>query len=448
MCCVATISPQAHCTHTVTAVILEKLINVFFIRIIGFVLFLLTVLTLTVVEFSPKVTQQATEQLNQADTVNQLLKQVNEALGARDKRHQLFITKPQLESLVGVLQRAVPTVKGEVKLQPAHADLNLSFDLWHSGVFLNTSVRLLPGQALSFDYIRFGDLTLPGNSLLNVLEWMLNTWTKSDIATQARSRITQVALDEQQIFLQMEPIDQLLVQLNQVKDGLFSHSDSQLKQDTAYYLRYISGRELALFDTPQSLLAYLREGMARARERSQDSSATEQNKAVILALAIFVGHHRIANLVGDVQPDPNRALKPKMPAVLFERDDLAKHFIISAALRVIAQDGVSLAIGEFKELMDRADGGSGYSFVDLAADMAGVAFADSATDPKHASQLQSTIASSYDESVIMPSLDELVEGLSKREFERRFSQVDSPQYKAEVDKIRTRIQALSLYTRN
>ena len=62
--------------------------------------------------------------------------------------------------------------------------------------------------------------------------------------------------------------------------------------------------------------------------------------------------------------------------MLAGRRDLLQQFIVSAGLRVLAENGVPMAIGEFKELLDSRSGGSGFSFVDLAADRAGLRFAD------------------------------------------------------------------------
>ena len=249
-----------------------------------------------------------------------------------------------------------------------------------------------------------------------------------------------------ELTLDVGRLDELLSELNVVASNMSISEQTELQQLSAYYLRYLSGREIALSNKPVSLTEYLREGMARAREQSQTSQdAVLHNNAVILALAVYVGHHRVGALVGDIQPDPDRALKPRRGAVLHNRNDLARHFIISAALELMAEQGMSLAIGEFKELMDRGNGGSGYSFVDLAADMSGTEFAKVATNLNTAMDVQNAMARIQSELEIIPPIEGLPEGLSKQAFIEEYQRVDSEAYLKEVKEIKRRISLLPLY---
>ena len=61
------------------------------------------------------------------------------------------------------------------------------------------------------------------------------------------------------------------------------------------------------------------------------------------------------------------------------REDWARHYALSAALAVLEHPLVSDAAGLMKEELDALTHGSGFSFGDLAADRAGVRFADAAT---------------------------------------------------------------------
>ena len=99
-----------------------------------------------------------------------------------------------------------------------------------------------------------------------------------------------------------------------------------------------------------------------AKKRSNYDTAPKENEAAILALAIYAGHHWFAKFVGDVQPKKGEVTLPKAKPTLKFRADLSQHFIFSAAIKILSEQDLSLAIGEFKELMDRGDDGSGYSF--------------------------------------------------------------------------------------
>ena len=404
--------------------------------------------SIAVVQSKPLVTANAPVQLDGADSVNELLAQLKTALSKRKDNHVITLTEIQIESLVGVLQRSVPNFKGMVNVSDLGGTIAFTFSPSDFDIYFNVTGLILPGNTLQIDHVSVGDLSLPGNLVLSALEKGVNYWTESEIATLALTRIDKVAMREGEVSLHLAPLDAFLSELNAVSANLsMDDGNDELETLTAYYLRYIAGRDLTLSARSMPIIEYLREGMARAREQSTTpEEAVFHNKAVILALATLVGHHRVGNLVGDIQPRANKALKPRAPAILKQRNDLARHFIISAALQLLSEEGMSLAIGEFKELMDRGEGGTGYSFVDLAADMAGAEFAKTATHPQYASKVQNDIARIQSDSDIMPDITGLPEGLTKQVFTERYGQVDSEAYISEVREIQRRITSIPLYS--
>ena len=413
-------------------------------------LLMVSAVTITVmaVQSAPLVSSAAPTQLDGADSVNELLAQLQRAFSHREEGHRVTLTETQIESLVGVLQRAVPDFKGIVNITPIGGTISVTYEIKDTGYFVNASALVLPGDELHLAEVQLGDLEIPGSILLSLIERAVNAYTESQVASIALSRVQRVVMQQDELTLEVGPLDSLLSELNVVASNLSVSEEMELETLTAYYLRYISGREIALSNKPVSLIEYLREGMARAREQSETpEQAVLHNKAVILALAAYVGHHRVGNLVGNIQPDADRALKPRRGAVLHERNDLARHFIISAAPELLSEQGMSWAIGEFKELMDRGKGGSGYSFVDLAADMAGTEFAKVATHPQQASSVQNAMARIQYELEIIPGIEGLPEGLNKQAFTAQYGRVDSDEYLKEVDEIKRRINGLPLYSK-
>ena len=407
-----------------------------------------TAVAIMAVQKTPLVASTATTQLDGADSVNELLGQLQRAFSRREEGHQVTLTETQVESLVGVLQRALPDFKGVVNISPIGGTINLTYAIQDTGYFVNASALVLPGNSLRIEQVKIGDLTIPGRYLLRFLERTVNSYTDSEIATIALSRVERVTMKSGELTLDVGRLDALLTELNVVASNMSVDEESELQRLSAYYLRYLSGREIALSTEPVSLIEYLREGMARAREQSETpQDAVLHNKAVILALAVYVGHHRVGTLVGDIQPNADKALKPRRGAVLHNRNDLARHFIISAALELLSEEGMSLAIGEFKELMDRGNGGSGYSFVDLAADMSGNEFAQVATEISTAVDVQNAMARIQSELEIIPAIEGLPEGLSKQAFIDQYERVDSIVYLKEVEEIKRRISLLPLYKR-
>ena len=61
---------------------------------------------------------------------------------------------------------------------------------------------------------------------------------------------------------------------------------------------------------------------------------------------------------------------------LLNRRDLAQHFFLSGYLTAVVGSAAAETAGIAKELADAKSGGSGFSYVDLTADLAGIYFAE------------------------------------------------------------------------
>jgi hypothetical protein len=182
--------------------------------------------------------------------------------------------------------------------------------------------------------------------------------------------------------------------------------------------------------------------MSAEDPQGNSNSATLENEAAIMALAIYAGHRRFSTLFGDlsfvVDPIPTVRKKP----VLANRQDLSLHFIFSAAIKLLSEQGISVAVGEFKELMDRGKGGSGYSFIDLTADMAGANFATLAVDSRTAEQIQNVMSFEANETLFFPSIDGFDEGMNKSQFRKKYSDVGSAEYLEVINEIDKRVSRL------
>lgn len=404
-------------------------------------------LFITAIESYPIVVANSGEQVNQAESVKKLMQQLSASVKNRTNRQNINISQDQLNSLVGFAQRAHEKINGQVQITANSTSVLASYQLPKNpiGQYLNIDILLLPGPGVNLSHVKFGSINVPGNYALGTLVYLANWYTNSDIASQFVQQVESVSMTESNLQLSVRPLDQFLRELNDVKQGLGGGGDEEMRLKTAYYLKQLSLLEIGKSATSQSLAEYIGPVFTLAKNRSIYATAAKENEAAIMALAIFAGHHRFANLVGDVQPMRGKVALPRAKPMLKSRVDLNQHFIFSAAIKILSEQGLSIAIGEFKELMDRSDDGSGYSFVDLAADIAGVEFAVAATTPSSATSVQNRLAGSTDESLFFPSIKGLPEGLSKNEFSLRFTEVDSPEYLKMVRTINNRIAELPIH---
>ena len=178
-----------------------------------------------------------------------------------------------------------------------------------------------------------------------------------------------------------------------------------------------------------------------AYQRSTLNDAIEVNKHVIHTVNAYVNRDGIQRfLSGTVAADTD-----KLSVFLYRRIDMAKHFIASAALSASGNGHLVQKIGEEKELND-AWHGSGFSFIDLAADRAGRYFGEMATaSPQAARKIQKKMAKIQDYRAFMPDVTDLPESLSGQEFEERFQDTDSPAYRRIIQQIDARIAACPIY---
>jgi hypothetical protein len=160
-----------------------------------------------------------------------------------------------------------------------------------------------------------------------------------------------------------------------------------------------------------------------AEDNSHGRDAVGPNRAAILALGVILGETRIATVAqrkidSDSMGD-YRSLRARV--TLRGRNDLSRHFWVSGALKVLTDENRSMAVGLTKELMDAQSGGSGFSFADKAANMAGIRFAELATaNPESARQLQRRIIDGMTADDFCPDVRGLPEGLSRDQFHAEF----------------------------
>lgn len=173
---------------------------------------------------------------------------------------------------------------------------------------------------------------------------------------------------------------------------------------------------------------------AKQSERSGDPVL--ENRALLQALSLYVIGEKLDPLVN---ADRLKQVKPRedVRLTLWGREDLAKHFLVSAGLAVSAGSKLSRFAGLAKEV-DDSNRGSGFSFADLAADRAGEKLGEIAIDSRgQAGRLQEQMGNVKGESEFMPRIDHLPEGIMELEFKKRYTDLDSQTY-AMIDEVITR----------
>ena len=177
-----------------------------------------------------------------------------------------------------------------------------------------------------------------------------------------------------------------------------------------------------------------------ARTRTADhGDPIAENRAVIVILSAYANGNDLSESLS------TETRLPKRGVLLNRRVDTAKHFLGAAVLAMSGQGTLVEVAGLAKELHDTHDG-SGFSFIDLAADEAGAMFGKVAIrSPEKARRIQTLLSASPDEAQFIPGLKDLPESMDPETFAIRFKTIQSPEFAALKQQIGDRIRGLPIY---
>ena len=359
----------------------------------------------------------------------------------------------ELNSAFVLASRTLPGFHGQALIGDNGLSVLLTMPIngFWGDAYLNTQIVVEPSDGpLIIRQVRIGSLNLPGKLALSLVEKVADQVWGSGAGAALLANVRSVTLQPNVVTVELQrPEGFSLGQLKQsglsMYKALFS-SDEQ-RADIEFYYKVAFNYSKANPDA--SLVAYLQLLFRQAHTRTavypeDPERVIRENQAVLLALAQLLGGKNLQLLVNEVKR--NEGIRPPK-VTLARRADLQQHFIYSAAIHLLGSQKISATVGEAKELLDSTGGGSGFSFVDLLADRAGIRFARIATgDVASAKALQEFfMAQDRVELDIFPSKARLPEGIPQALFEEKFKSVNSADYQQMVNEIDRRLNALPLY---
>jgi hypothetical protein len=274
--------------------------------------------------------------------------------------------------------------------------------------------------------LKAGHLPVAAQLVVPVVSCALGTW----IGLAVRYRRAQVTL------LAMTAL------LGLTLWSLLGGVPSKLSSASGDHLLHLTAQASALSGGDGRFALLVESAFAKARRDSAGGDAVLQNRAAILALGIALGHEKIARLAGlGVDADlVRRASAARGNASLRGREDWAGHYLASAALAVLENPFFSDSVGLAKEALDAISRGSGFSFADLAADKAGILFAEAATrNEASARAMQARLQKGFDVEAFFPPVSDLPEGLSPEQFRSQYGAVGGPGYRRMLQEIDRRL---------
>ncbi len=280
--------------------------------------------------------------------------------------------------------------------------------------------------------LRVGELTIPQPMAKWLLTRLLAAFYQTPHYRLVREVIDDIRLENGRLTLRYQWTPELARRARATLVGEGSPAEQAYAQALEQKLASQSRRV--------SLAKLLPPLFALAAARSDTGDPLQENLTLLGVLGAWAERGRTARLLG-VEVEG----LPPFRARLRRREDLARHFLISAMLAAHGGGSLADAAGVYKELSD-ADGGSGFSFVDLLADRAGTRFGLAATaSAEAASRFQARVAAGVSEADLLPAIPALTEGLDLASFRRDYQGVDSPRYREVMAKIERRLDQSPLY---
>lgn len=360
---------------------------------------------------------------------------------APNTTREVRVAGADLETLLNFAARRGIRGSASLDLRQAGADVRYTATLPRLladlgvGRFLNVDARLgtSDGQ-LQVEQVRIGRIPVPGPLFEALLaQYIRHTDLAPEIAL-LRKTVARVAIAPAELTLTYVWQPELLDSARKLAIGPAEQQRlaAAQQQFVAAIGRTAPGsRKLALADVLGPLLQQA--GAQAGADRGQ------AYRDVLLVTALHLSGRNIAALI----PDAARWPRPRpVTLTLRERGDLAQHFAISAAIAAHAGEPLAKAIGLEKEI-DDAQRGSGFSFVDLAADRAGTRLGQLAA--RSPERLAAAVAAGLTDAALLPSIDGLPEHMMADEFRRRFGSPEAPAYRQMSDEIDRRIAALALF---
>ncbi len=163
--------------------------------------------------------------------------------------------------------------------------------------------------------------------------------------------------------------------------------------------------------------------------------SADQSRAALTALAMLTVSPDAGAISGDIKARIKPCRLPPQNLILLGREDLPKHWALSAALSATFGSNLSQAMGTWKEVSDSAPGGSGFSFIDLAADRSGTRIGRLSSGDDSAGPTALKMRSASQDQLLPIRALALAEGMSEDQFTRRFTSIDSARYGAMINRI-------------
>lgn len=377
---------------------------------------------LTLTQSAPQVAEPKPADAVKVEAGRSALLQLRASAVPDTQSVTVMIDPAERDGLVALANQAFRPVRMAARQQGDELTMSLSKPL-PLGRWLNVSADMT-GESKGFPPVRLtvGHLALsPGWS-----RWVIDRAFAHQAALTPPDRfIERLAITPEQISVTlMRPSSETgLAGLSALAGGHATPPDAGLISRT--YCRLTKAQKAGPSD---QFSTHVR----RAFADPAAADIEDQNRAALVALAMLAVDSSINELAGDAQAAVEKCRIASPALMLWGRADLSQHWALSAGLAAWLGPHMAGQMGEWKELLDSLPDGTGFSFVDLAADRSGFRHASAAATDQTAIASRNRLATARDQDLLPPALLRGPEGMSREHWEARYANTDAARYQAAV----------------
>ncbi len=362
---------------------------------------------------------------------------------------EVVATEAELNTVLSAGLTAFPRIKGRIEVTRSTITALGTFALpipdFPFGHYLNIRASVGP-SATGFDVksLSIGHLPLPAGLVKPAIAAVINVMIGADKGKEMIASVRSLRITGNTVTVAFRPPPTLVADVKTAARRAIQVAG--MSTIRAYYVKLVQLGQDFGYGRKVSLAEFMGPTFALAKSRSLLGNPVEENRALILALAIYFGDSHFEQLLSDVKRGGLENIQPSIDHVYIQgRNDWVQHFITSAGLQVAGGTGFANELGEAKELSD-SQGSEGFSFGDLAADHTGVRLGEVAVaSDASARKLQVALANSTSEGRFFPKITDFPEDLKEAEFRARYGDVNSAAYRKQVKEIDDRIARIPLY---
>ncbi len=381
------------------------------------------------------------------DRAEKLIRRAQYALADYRTSTTLSATNLELDSLAAFLARSVDGVKGTVAVVPEGVRVLATYELPRNpvGRYVNLAITVRRSTSgLDVAAIDIGRIHLGPTLARPLTNALASTVLGAKLGDDVLSAVKGLEISGDRVTLMIWPNASLEARFKErVTDVAIPARPPVV---AAYYRQIMEIASKYNQADPVPFVNFILPLLRTAEERSVNGDPVAEMNGVVFALAIYFGGDRLDRLRYALLPQNlAQILQLTDYVVVRGRHDHVQHFIVSAAFTMSGGVGFTTTIGEAKEFDDLMRGGSDFSFQDIAADRAGIAFGRLASTPSGARYLESLGRRTPSEDLFFPVVHDLPDGMSPANFDATFHDTDSAAFKKMLDDIDRRIQACEAY---